>query len=137
MDLVSCVFFVNFFAEGLVLENSVESTLDGVCLLLDQLDSVGQEDNLFFLCEGQVVVHRGDGNTGLTETGREVDNGVAVLAFLEEGFLIVSKINFYLGAVEFLLKIGLCFLLLHLVFIVIDVLILVFHVERLLDLFIL
>lgn len=65
--------------EVLIPEDGLERDLDGLSLLLNQLDGVGQKDNLLACSElAKVVIHGTDGNTGLPCTSRQVDDAVSV-----------------------------------------------------------
>lgn len=63
----------------LIPENGLKGDLDSLSLLLDQLDGVGQKDDLLACSElAEVVIHGADGDTGLSCTGGQVDDTVAV-----------------------------------------------------------
>ncbi len=100
VNLISCMFFVQFLAEWLVLNNSMKGSLDGFSLLFDKLDGIGKEHNFLFLCIGKVVIHGCYCNSCFSKTSWQVDDRVAILTFLEESLLIISEVDLDFGSID-------------------------------------
>lgn len=103
----------------------MEGSFDCLGLLFDQLDSVGQKHNFLLLSVWKVVIHWGDCNTGLTKTCREINDWVSILTFLEESFLVIPQSHLNCRSINLIFNDSFSLF----VFIIIDVLVFVFHVD--------
>ena len=80
--------------EGLIVEDGLEGDLDGLGLLLDQLDGVGEEDDLLAgAVLAEVIVHGADGDARLACAGGQVDDAVPVPRVLDEGGLETAQVD--------------------------------------------
>lgn len=100
MHLIPSMFLVYFPTQGFVLNYAMQSSLYSLGLLLDELDSVGKEDNLLLLSVRQVIVHRYYCDSGLAQSCRQVYDRVPVLALLEQSLLVISQAHSNLGPLD-------------------------------------
>lgn len=93
LNIVTSQFLSQILSETLVVYNGTQGLLNSLGLLLDQLNSIGQKDNLFTSTVlTKIVVHRTYSNTSLTSTRRQVNNTVTVTTALNQSSLERTQI---------------------------------------------
>lgn len=87
--LVLPEFWCNLFVD----DDFLEIPLNRISLLFDQLDGIGQEDNLFLLSLfAQIVVHGGNRNQSLTLSCRQVNDPIFIQWTIEKNVLITVQV---------------------------------------------